>query len=547
MDRDWFRHGTIYQIYPQSFCDDNGDGFGDIAGIIKKQDYLASLGIDAVWISPMYDSPYRDNGYDVRDYYALDSRFGTMEEFERMIEGFHKRGIKVIMDMVINHSSNECEWFKKAAASKDSPEHDMYIWRKGKDGLPPTNWEAIFSGSAWTYVPECDEWYLGTFSPYQPDFNWENENVRKTLFEMTEFWLKKGVDGFRMDAINFISKNTQFPDGPSDGAGLAPIRPFVQNGPKAHEWLGEFKKQVLDKYGAMTVGEADGTSAAQAIEYSKEMDMIFSFDHVALDNGENFTFNASADYIPKLKTVLAEWQTKLYKKAWNALFWENHDQPRIVTRLGDSHALREASAKALAVALFFLQGTPFIFQGQELGNVNTVFTRDEVRDIQGKNNFRLYVDTGIISEEKMLEYINYKSRDTVRAPMQWTDGENSGFGGTPWIKTNGRKDINVREQESREGSVLNFYRKLIAIRKNNGVIENGTFKLYNAEHESVFEYTRTLNGKTIYVICNISKHTVEYTPSVAIGGGNVLIRNYENSDFVSTHTLQPFEAIALTL
>lgn len=545
-NKDWYKNVCIYQIYPQSFCDLNGDGFGDIRGIISKLDYIKSLNVDAIWICPMYDSPNRDNGYDVRNYFALQPKFGTLDDFSLLTAKCHSLGIRVIMDMVLNHSSNECDWFVSSASSENNPKRDWYIWKKGKtNGDPPTNWEAIFGGSAWNYDAKTDSYYLGTFSPYQPDFNWENAELRSVLFDVLRFWLEKGVDGFRLDAINFISKHPDYPDGTAGPNGLAPIRPFVCNGPKVHEWLDEMKVKVLSPMHSMTVGEADGSSAEDAIQFAKEMDMVFSFDHVALDVGTNFTFNKNIP-LPKLKSILSEWQNKLRGKAWNALFWENHDQPRIVSRLGDDGELRTKSAKMLAAALLFLQGTPFIYQGEELGLPNTRFaTRSELRDIEMRNAFAAYVDTGLLSEEHMMRFANYKGRDTGRTPMPWNGNYGAGFTtGTPWIKISETyKTLNAERQEADGDSVLNWFRTLIAFRRNNAVIRDGEYRIYNPDHPNVYEYTRILNGSGYHILCSFSRNQIDYVCGFPGRKTKVIFSNYGDDFFSKTGKLRPFETI----
>lgn len=541
---DWYKNNCIYQIYPRSFCDSDGDGVGDIRGIISKLDYIKSLDVGAIWLCPMYDSPNRDNGYDVRNYFALQPQFGTLDDFALLTEKCHSLGIRVIMDMVLNHSSDQCEWFVSSASSEHDPKRDWYIWRKGKpDGKPPTNWEAIFGGSAWNYDERTDSYYLGTFSPYQPDFNWENEELRNVLFDVLRFWLQKGVDGFRLDAINFISKNPDYPDGTAGKNGLASIRPFVCNGPKVHEWLGEMKEKVLRPMHAMTVGEADGSSVEDAILFAKEVDMVFSFDHVALDIGENFTFNRNID-LAKLKSILGEWQTKLRGKAWNALFWENHDQPRIVSRLGGDGELLPISAKMLAAALLFLQGTPFVYQGEELGVPNTKFnSRGELRDMDILNAFSDYVDTGLLSERHMLAFANYKGRDTGRTPMPWNGNKGAGFTtGTPWIKLpDTYRSINAERQDTDADSVLNWFRELIAFRRDNAIIRDGEYAVYNEDDPYVYEYTRMLDGKGYHVLCSFCEREIPY--SVGFGGTRtkVLFSNYGGG--CENGKLRPFEAV----
>ena len=546
--KNWYKNAVIYQIYPQSFKDTNNDGVGDIPGILEKLDYLSYLGVDAIWICPMYDSPNKDNGYDVRDYYNFQERYGSMKDFEKLIEEAHKRNIKIIMDLVLNHTSNECEWFLESSKSTNNSKSDYYIWKDPKpDGSAPTNWGAIFGGPTWTYSPERKQYYFHSFSPYQPDLNWDSQAMKQELFQMVEWWINKGVDGFRLDAINHISKNTSWPDGKlKKGEKYADIFKFAVNGPKIHTYLQEFKTEVLDKYNVMTVGEASSSTVKDALLFSKEIDMIFQFDHLSLDIDSKVPWGNKEISLNNLKRILSKWQNELYGKSWNALFWENHDHPRIVTRFGFDNTYREKCAKMLAVCMYFMQGTPFIYQGQELGIVNTEFySRDETRDIEVKNAFNYYVDNGDLTEQEMLKRISRRSRDTSRSPMPWNNGPYSGFSTVePWIKINQNyQDINVTEQLNRDNSCLNFYKQVIELRKQLDVIQNGNYKLLNVKNKNVFAYKRYGDGEII-VICNFSnqEEVVKYKFSK---DASILLTNDHQSNVLQSCLLKPYEATVI--
>ena len=545
----WYKNAMIYQIYPQSFNDTNGDGIGDILGIVEKLDYLKCLGVDAIWISPMYDSPNYDNGYDVRNYYTLQERYGSDADFDLLVAEAHKRDIKIIMDLVANHTSHENPWFLESMQSVDNPKSDWYIWRDPKeDGSEPTNWQAIFGGPSWTYCESRKQYYFHTFSPYQPDLNWKSEEMKKALFEMVNWWIKRGVDGFRLDAINFIAKD-DFVDGDTHGAQFANIYPFVANKPLSHDYLDELKKYCFSPNGSMTVGEASSAQVDDALKYAQQLDMIFQFEHIALDGHPTIPWGSQPIDIVRLKQILTKWQVEMYGKAWNAIFWENHDQPRIVTRLGDEGENREKSAKMLATCIYFMQGTAFVYQGQELGSVNTRFyTVDEFKDLEIKNAFKQYVDSGQCSESEMLKRISIRSRDTGRTPMTWNSTEYAGFSTTsPWIKVNERySEINVEEQLSREDSCLNFYKKLFDIRKHLPVINDGKYQLLDEQNPDVFAYIRYDEEQSILVICNFRNNEVVFefdTNTVE----KVILSNDNNSTYLQNNILRPFEALVLKL
>ena len=554
MERKWWKESVVYQIYPRSFMDSNGDGIGDIKGITSKLDYLKELGIDVIWLSPVYQSPNDDNGYDISDYQAIMQEFGNMEDFDEMLAAAHERGIKIMMDLVVNHTSDEHRWFVESRKSKDNPYRDYYIWRDAKDGREPNNWGSCFGGSAWQYDETTDMYFLHLFSKKQPDLNWDNKVVRREVFDMMTWWLEKGVDGFRMDVISMISKVPGLPDGPKDKDALyGDFGPSVINGPHVHDYLKEMRKEVLSKFDTITVGETSGVTVEEAVKYAaddeSELNMVFQFEQNDLDGGEHGKWNLNKIYLPDLKAVLNRWQTYLEGKAWNSLYWSNHDQPRIVSRLGnDTEAYRELSAKMLATCLHMMKGTPYIYQGEELGMTNVPFaSMDEFRDIESINAYREYTENGIIAPEDMMKYLNYKSRDNARTPMQWSDEENGGFTkGTPWIKINPNyTTINAREQMEREDSVFHYYQKLISLRKKEPVIVYGTFALLMPEDEDIFMYTRTYEQEKLLVICNFSQKERELEISEEWERGTILLGNYKDAAVGRKMCLRDYEAIVI--
>ena len=554
MERKWWKESVVYQIYPRSFMDSNGDGIGDIKGITSKLDYLKELGIDVIWLSPVYQSPNDDNGYDISDYQAIMQEFGNMEDFDEMLAAAHERGIKIMMDLVVNHTSDEHRWFVESRKSKDNPYRDYYIWRDAKDGREPNNWGSCFGGSAWQYDETTDMYFLHLFSKKQPDLNWDNKVVRREVFDMMTWWLEKGVDGFRMDVISMISKVPGLPDGPKDKDALyGDFGPSVINGPHVHDYLKEMRKEVLSKFDTITVGETSGVTVEEAVKYAaddeSELNMVFQFEQNDLDGGEHGKWNLNKIYLPDLKAVLNRWQTYLEGKAWNSLYWSNHDQPRIVSRLGnDTEAYRELSAKMLATCLHMMKGTPYIYQGEELGMTNVPFaSMDEFRDIESINAYREYTENGIIAPEDMMKYLNYKSRDNARTPMQWSDEENGGFTkGTPWIKINPNyTTINAREQMEREDSVFHYYQPLISLRKKEHVIVYGTFALLMPEDEDIFMYTRTYEQEKLLVICNFSQKERELEISEEWERGTILLGNYKDAAVGRKMCLRDYEAIVI--
>ena len=551
MKKAWWKEAVVYQIYPRSFCDSNGDGIGDLNGITSKLDYLKELGIDVIWLSPVYKSPNDDNGYDISDYEDIMTEFGTMDDFDKMLAAAHERGIKIVMDLVVNHTSDEHPWFVESRSSKDNEKRDYYIWKEGKDGKEPTNWGSAFSGPAWKYDEKTDMYYLHLFSVKQPDLNWENPKVRKEVFDMMTRWCEKGIDGFRMDVISLISKPEGYPD--AKVVGLYGDMGICANGPKVHDYLKEMNEKVLSKFDIMTVGETAGVTLEEAKKYANtdgsELNMVFQFEHMDLDGGEKFKWSTQPMPLVPLKENLSKWQKGLDGVAWNSLYFCNHDQPRIVSRLGDeSDACRELSAKCIATCLHMMQGTPYVYQGEELGMTNTVFNSvDDFRDLESVNAYRELVESGLYTDEDMFPKIAHKSRDNARTPMQWDASENAGFTtGTPWIAVNPNyKKINVADQLKREDSVFHYYQKLIRLRKENEIIVYGNYELLLPEDENIFAYKRTLDNQKLLVVCNFSKSEQKFDFS-GYENAKVLISNY-NRDAGEDGILKPYEATVLLL
>jgi len=551
MKKAWWKEAIVYQIYPRSFYDSNGDGIGDLNGITSKLDYLKELGIDVIWLSPVYKSPNDDNGYDISDYEDIMTEFGNMEDFDKMLSAAHERGIKIVMDLVVNHTSDEHPWFVESRSSKDNEKRDYYIWKYGKDGKEPTNWGSAFSGPAWKYDEKTDMYYLHLFSVKQPDLNWENPKVRKEVFDMMTRWCEKGIDGFRMDVISLISKPEGYPD--AKVVGLYGDMGICANGPKVHDYLKDMNEKVLSKFDIMTVGETAGVTLEEAKKYANsegnELNMVFQFEHTDLDSGEKFKWSTKPMPLVPLKENLSKWQKGLDGVAWNSLYFCNHDQPRIVSRLGDdSDEFRELSAKCIATCLHMMQGTPYVYQGEELGMTNTVFNSvDDFRDLESINAYRELVESGLFTKEDMFPKIAHKSRDNARTPMQWDASENAGFTtGTPWIAINPNyKKINVADQLKREDSVFHYYKKLIRLRKENEIIVYGKYELLLPEDDNIFAYTRSLDGKKLLTVCNFSKTEQKFDFS-GYEKAKVLISNYER-DIRENSILKPYEAVVLLL
>ena len=519
MEKKWWMESVVYQIYPRSFCDSNGDGIGDIQGIISKLDYIKNLGVDIIWISPVYQSPNDDNGYDISDYRAIMQEFGTMEDFDMLLCKAHEKGLKIIMDLVVNHTSDEHAWFMESKKSKDNPYRDYYIWREGKAGKEPNNWGSWFGGSAWKYDEGTDMYYLHIFSEKQPDLNWDNVKVRNAVYDMMTWWLDKGIDGFRMDVISLISKVPALPDGEKNGGLYGDLTPFCAHGPHVHEYLHEMNEKVLSKYDIMTVGEAACVTLEEAKKYAgydrNELDTVFQFEHVEGVNGPYGKWTDQRLPLTDLKKIFLKWDKGMDGVGWNTLFWSNHDQPRAVSRFGnDCCEYRELSAKMLATCLHMMHGTPYIYQGEELGMTNAGFTDlSRYRDVKTLNAYRDYVGNGILSHEEMMRYLNCISRDNARTPMQWDETANAGFtSGTPWISVNSNyKDINAAAQIDSEDSVYSYYRRLIKLRHEMDIIVYGSFDLIMADNEDVFAYTRTFRKETLYVVCNFTDRETVYS------------------------------------
>jgi len=552
INNQWWKKSVVYQIYPRSFYDSNGDGIGDIQGIIGKLDYLKLLGVDVIWLSPVYDSPNDDNGYDIRDYRAIMEEFGTMDDFDQMLSELHKRDMKLVMDLVVNHTSDEHEWFVESKKSKDNPYRDYYIWREGKSGKEPNNWGSVFSGPAWAYDEMTNEYYLHLFSEKQPDLNWENPELREEVYQMMKYWLDKGIDGFRMDVINMISKHSDLPDGErSEGEIYGNGGQYYMNGPRIHEFLQEMNQEVLSHYPILTVGEMPGATPEDAKLYTdpdrKEVNMIFTFEHMDLDSAPGGKWNLKPLNLADLKGNLTKWQTALHNKGWNSLYWNNHDQPRIVSRFGNDQAGRVESAKMLATCLHFMQGTPYIYQGEEIGMTNVKFDSfEDYRDIETINMYNERKALGY-SHEDIMNSIYAKGRDNARTPMQWDDTEHGGFTtGIPWIKVNPNyKKINVKNALDDSQSIFYFYQKLIALRKEMNIIVEGDFQLKLEDHPKLFAYERNWNDETLLVFCNFSGEEVTIEDEelrIKLDEYNVVLSNYEAS---SQCILRPYESIVL--
>ena len=553
MEKRWWKESIVYQIYPRSFKDSNGDGIGDLNGITEKMDYLQKLGINVLWLSPVYQSPNDDNGYDISDYQAIMDEFGTMEDFDRMLAAAHEHGIKLVMDLVVNHTSDEHPWFIESQKSVDNPYRDYYIWRPGKDGKEPNNWGSCFSGPAWKYDEKTDMYYLHLFSRKQPDLNWDNPKVRQEVFDMMNWWLDKGVDGFRMDVISLISKKPDLPDGLVGINGYASFNEPA-NGPHVHEYLQEMREKVLNNADTITVGECSGVTLEEAKKYArsdeKELNMVFQFEHMDVDaDGSNKWTDKKMD-LRDMKEVLTKWQKGLEEIAWNSLFWENHDQPRSVSRFGnDSSQYRELSAKMLATCLHMMQGTPYVYQGQELGMTNVPFhSVEDFRDLDSINAYHeLVEDQKVFSKEEMMRYLRYKSRDNARTPFQWDDSENAGFTtGTPWIMVNPNyKEINAKAELADPNSVFYYYQKLIQLRKEKEIIVYGTYDLLLPESEELYVYTRTLGEEKLLVVCNFSENEVELEIPEEFRKGSYLISNYETRPVENTMKIRAYESFVV--
>lgn len=554
MEKRWWKESVVYQIYPRSFCDSNGDGIGDLNGITGKLDYLKELGIDVIWLSPVYKSPNDDNGYDISDYQAIMDEFGTMEDFDRMLATAHEKGIKIMMDLVVNHTSDEHKWFIESRKSTDNPYRDYYIWRPAKeDGSLPNNWGSCFSGPAWEYDKTTDMYFLHLFSKKQPDLNWDNPAVRRDVFDMMNWWLKKGVDGFRMDVISLISKEPGLPDKEPGINGYATFN-VSANGPHVHEYLQEMRQKALNNADTITVGECSGVTLEEAKKYArsdeKELNMVFQFEHMDVDSDEKAgKWTTRKMDLRDLKKILTRWQKGLQDIAWNSLYWENHDQPRSVSRFGnDSDEYREISAKMLATCIHMMQGTPYVYQGEELGMTNCPFnTLDNFRDLESINAFHELTEQGKMTKEDMMAAIGYKGRDNARTPMQWDDSAYAGFStANPWIMVNPNyTKINAKDQINREDSVFKYYQKLIKLRHESELIVYGTYDLILDDDKDIYAYIRTLGDEKLIVYCNFSENTREVELPEEFVNKKVLISNYSDAKANQKITLRPYEAIVI--
>lgn len=550
----WWKNAVIYQIYPASFQDSNNDGVGDLRGITERLDYIKKLGVDVLWLSPIYKSPQVDNGYDISDYQAINPTFGTMKDFDELLAKAHSLGLKIMMDLVVNHTSNEHHWFQESRKGKDNPYRDYYIWRDGKDGTAPNNWGSFFTGSAWKYDAQSNQYYLHLFAPEQPDLNWENPTVRHSVYDMMNWWADKGVDGFRMDVINYISKPEGLPDGKKGKQELyANPEPLVANGHHVHEFLREMNQTVLSKHNLISVGETPSVTVDEAEKYAsldnKELNMVFQFEHMGLDGNSNPALGRWADRKASLKDLranLTKWQLALAGKAWNSLYWNNHDQPRVVSRFGDdtTEENRVLSAKMLATMLHMQQGTPYIYEGEEIGMTNAYFSKiEDYVDIDSLNSYHQIVEEQhLVDKTTMMNYIKMHSRDNARTPMQWSDHENAGFSKhSPWEKMNPNfKTINVQQALGDPNSVFYYYQKLIKLRHTLPVITDGTYALIpgNSDDEEIYAFTRTNADTTLVVILNYTNKnlTRHYDlPSHA----KILISNYVDDQ---GDNIRPYEA-----
>ncbi|MBP2058504.1 oligo-1,6-glucosidase [Lactobacillus colini] len=548
----WWQNKVIYQVYPSSFQDSNNDGIGDLNGITSRLDYLHKLGIDILWLSPIYESPQVDNGYDISNYRAINPDYGTMEDFDKLQKKAHSLGIKIMMDLVVNHTSDQHELFKESKSSKDNKYRDFYIWRDGKNGKEPNNWESFFTGSAWKYDKETDQYYLHLFAPEQPDLNWENPKVRESVYDMMNWWVSKGVDGFRMDVINYISKPQSLPDGKkAEGVKYANPEPLVANGPRIHEFLQEMNKNVLHGKNLVTVGETPAVTTDEALKYANlddsELNMVFQFEHMGLDTDPVMgRWTDGKAKLSDLRANFSKWQEKLHGKAWNSLYWNNHDQPRVVSRFGNdsNEEKRVLSAKMLATMLHFQQGTPFIFQGEEIGMTNAYFDKlEDYVDLDSINAYHQIVDEEHkIDSKTMLKYLGLHSRDNARTPMQWNSSEYAGFSKKqPWEKVNSNyKEINVEKALADKNSIFYYYQKLIKLRHELPVITDGEYAVVpgNEKDENIFAYTRKDKDTTLLILLNYADKTLQHKYKIP-SDSEIIISNYSDEE---KGILRPYEA-----
>ena len=553
MEKKWWKESVVYQIYPKSFKDSNGDGIGDIRGIIQNLDYLKELGVNVLWISPMLESPQDDNGYDISDYRRIYKEYGTMEDYEELLSEAHKRDIRILMDLVVNHTSDEHNWFIESRKSKANPYRDYYIWKDPVNGKEPNNWGGAFGGSAWEYDPQTQMYYMHLFSKKQPDLNWENEKVRQEVYDMMKFWCDKGIDGFRMDVISMISKDQSFPDGEMNNSLYGDFGPYCVHGPRIHEFLQEMNREVLSKYDIMTVGETSGVTIEEAQKYAgearNELNMVFQFEHVENGSGDYGKWTTEKYDFKEFKRIMIKWQEELQGKAWNSLFLGNHDQPRSVSRFGnDNPAYRETSAKMLATCLHMMQGTPYVYQGEELGMTNVYFDiLEDYRDIESINFFTELTESGLMTPEYMMKCLMLRSRDNARTPMQWDDSAQAGFtDGAPWIKVNPNyKEINAAQQLEDPNSIFYYYQKLIRLRKEKDIIVYGGFEPLYRDDEQIFAYIRRQDQEKLLTVCNFSDKNAEMEIPEEFKGAECLITNLDRTVFEGKIVLKPYEAFVL--
>ena len=551
-DSQWWKRAVVYQIYPRSFMDSNGDGIGDIRGIVSRLGYLRDLGVDVIWVCPVYQSPNVDNGYDISDYRDIQSDFGTLDDMNELIEKAHENDIRIVMDMVMNHTSDLHPWFLEARKSKDNPYHDYYLWvDPPADGSLPNNWQSHFSGPAWKYSEECGQYYLHIFSSGQPDLNWANPQLRAALKDILRFWLDKGIDGFRLDTINFISKVPGYPSVPG-AKGLVRGSQFYMNGPKVHDYLHEVYEDVFSKYDIMTVGETPNVTPETALQYVDEergeLNMVFQFEHVNIDQGKTNKWDIRPWSIKEFKSIVSKWQKSLGEKGWNSIYVSNHDQARSVSRFGNDERYLKESAKVLCTMDMTLRGTPYVYQGEELGMTNVRFENiSSYRDVQTLNLYKELTDAGV-PEHDIMEKIYYRGRDNARTPMQWDSSENAGFTiGKPWIDVNPNyKTINAEAELADPDSVLNYYKTMIAFRKAHSVIVDGSYRECFEESDRVFSYVRENDEEMLFVVLNYSatKFTLQIPDDVDMDGAEVAVSNIGRKSFSGrVLDLRPYEAV----
>ncbi|MFT9373560.1 glycoside hydrolase family 13 protein [Liquorilactobacillus hordei] len=551
MKKKWWQKAVVYQVYPRSFQDSNDDGIGDLGGVLKRLPYIKKLGVDVIWLNPVYKSPDKDNGYDISDYRSIQPKFGNMEIFDKLLAEAHRLGLRIVMDLVVNHTSDQHKWFKESQKSKDNPYRDFYIWRDGKEGKVPNNWGSFFGGSTWEYNEATKQYYLHLFAKGQPDLNWENPEVREHVWDLMKFWLDKGIDGFRMDVINFLSKPAGLPDAPNpEKAEFGSVEPMVADGPKLNEYLREMNDKVLSHYDVMSVGEMPSSTPEDAIEYTgleaKELNMVFQFDHVTLtmnDDPRIGKWNDQPVKLVDLKKSLSKWQKALDGKGWNSLYWNNHDRARVVSRFGnDSPKYRVKSAEMLATILHMLQGTPYVYQGEELGMTNAHFENlEDYQDIESLEAYHQLVEREqLVDHDTMMRYLATESRDNARTPMQWDDSVNAGFtNGTPWMRLNKNyPEINAKNELEDQNSIFYYYQKLIELRHNSDLIIYGNYVELDPEDEEVFAYKRNYEGKTLLVIGNFTDKKIKRNYNIP-EDKRMVIGNY--TDSYSENELRPYE------